>query len=122
MTSPADLPDDIDALKANILASQAKMAMVHAEDEAIDPPKSTASKSRAGRGVLPRHLPRVEEIIAADLTCGCGAERHIIGEDGETLFAIGSRTLVERTVKHRARPIPHACDPPPQVCMSLVRG
>ncbi|MDO6479837.1 hypothetical protein [Shimia thalassica] len=57
------------------------MAVVHAEDEAIDPPKVSASKSRAGRGVLPKHLPRIEEVIAPDVTCGCGAERHIIGED-----------------------------------------
>jgi len=123
MTSAADLPDDIDALKAIIMASQAKMseqdgiierkedrilrleklladfkralygaksekghpdqfhlaledietamAVVHAEDEAIDPPKTAAtSKTRAGRGVLPKHLPRVEEIIAPDVTCG----------------------------------------------------
>jgi transposase len=58
------------------------MAVVHAEDEAIDPPKTAASKSRAVRGVLPKHLPRVEEVIAPeDVTCGCGAERHIIGKD-----------------------------------------
>tara|TARA_R110002072_G_scaffold298654_1_gene472851 strand:+ start:887 stop:1333 length:447 start_codon:yes stop_codon:yes gene_type:complete len=133
MTSAADLPDDIDALKAIIMASKATMAeqdgiierkedriirleklladfkralygaksekghpdqyhlaledietamaVVHAEDEAIDPPKTTAPKSRVGRGVLPKHLPRIEEIIAPDVICGCGAERHIIGED-----------------------------------------
>ena len=140
MTSSADLPDDIDALKALLVAAEAQisaqnetlaardgiierkedriirleklladfkralygpksekshpdqyhlaledietaMAVVHAEDEAIDPPKVSASKSRAGRGVLPKHLPRIEEVIAPDVTCGCGAERHIIGED-----------------------------------------
>ena len=58
------------------------MAVVHAEDEAIDPPKAAASKFRAVRGVLPKHLPRVEEVIAPeDVTCGCGAARHVIGED-----------------------------------------
>lgn len=134
MTFPADLPDDIDALKAIILTSQVKMAdrdgiterkedriirleklladfkrvfygaksekanpdqyhlaledietamaVVHAEDEASDLPKTAASKSRVGRGVLPKHLPRVQEVIAPeDVTCGCGAERHIIGEN-----------------------------------------
>jgi len=140
MTSAADLPDDIDALKALLIAAEAQisaqnatlterdgiierkedriirlekllvdfkralygaksekghpdqyhlaledietaMAVVHAEDEAIDPPKTTAPKSRVGRGVLPKHLPRIEEIIAPDVICGCGAERHIIGED-----------------------------------------
>lgn len=133
MTSAADLPDDIDALKAIILASQAKMseqdgiierkedriiqleklladfkralygaksekghpdqyhlaledvetamAVVHAEDEAVDPPKTTGtSKPRAGRGVLPQNLPRIEEVIApVDVTCGFSSARHIIG-------------------------------------------
>lgn len=159
MTSAADLPDDIDALKAIIMASQAKMseqdgiierkedrilrleklladfkralygaksekghpdqfhlaledietamAVVHAEDEAIDPPKTAAtSKTRAGRGVLPKHLPRVEEIIAPDVTCGCGAERHIIGEDiSERLDIVPAqfRVMVTRRPKYACR-------------------
>tara|TARA_R110002072_G_scaffold127798_1_gene265243 strand:+ start:42 stop:824 length:783 start_codon:yes stop_codon:yes gene_type:complete len=159
MTSPADLPDDIDALKAIILASHAKMAdqdgiierkedriirleklladfkralygaksekanpdqyhlaledietamaVVHAEDEAIDLPKTAASKSRVGRGVLPKHLPRVEEVIAPeDVTCGCGAERHIIGEDvSERLDIVPAqfRVLVTRRPKYACR-------------------
>ena len=158
MTSTADLPDDIDALKAIIMASQAKMseqdgiierkedriirleklladfkralygaksekghpdqyhlaledietamAVVHAEDEAIDPPKTTAPKSRVGRGVLPKHLPRIEEIIAPDVTCGCGDERHIIGEDvSERLDIVPAqfRVLVTRRPKYACR-------------------
>lgn len=159
MTFPADLPDDIDALKAIILASQAKMvdqdgiierkedriirleklladfkralygaksekanpdqyhlaledietamAVVHAEDEVIDPPKTATSKSRVGRGVLPKHLPRVEEVIAPeDVTCGCGAERHIIGEDiSERLDIVPAqfRVLVTRRPKYACR-------------------
>lgn len=159
MPFPADLPDDIDALKAIIMASQAKMmaqdgvierkedriirleklladfkrafygaksekghpdqyhlaledietamAVVHAEDEAIDPPKIMAvSKSRAGRGVLPKHLPRVEEVIAPDVTCGCGAERHIIGEDvSERLDIVPAqfRVIVTRRPKYACR-------------------
>lgn len=52
------------------------MAVVHADD----PPKTARiTKSPKGRGVLPKHLPRVEEVTAPDsTTCGCGAERHII--------------------------------------------
>ena len=82
------------------------MAVVHAEDEAIDPPKTAASKSRAGRGVLPKHLPRVEEIIAPDLTCGCGAMRHIIWEDvSERLDIVPAqfRVLVTRRPKYACR-------------------
>jgi len=159
MTSAADLPDDIDALKAIIMASQAKMseqdgiierkedrilrleklladfkralygaksekghpdqfhlaledietamAVVHAEDEAIDPSKTTAtSKTRVGRGVLPKHLSRIEEIIAPDVTCGCGAERHIIGEDvSERLDIVPAqfRVIVTRRPKYACR-------------------
>lgn len=159
MTSAADLPDDIDALKAIIMASQAKMseqdgiierkedrilrleklladfkralygaksekghpdqfhlaledietamAVVHAEDEAIDPPKTTAtSKTRVGRGVPPKHLSRIEEIIAPDVTCGCGAERHIIGEDvSERLDIVPAqfRVIVTRRPKYACR-------------------
>jgi transposase len=165
MTSSADLPDDIDALKALLVAAEAQisaqnetlaardgiierkedriirleklladfkralygaksekshpdqyhlaledietaMAVVHAEDEAIDPPKVSASKSRAGRGVLPKHLPRIEEVIAPDVTCGCGAERHIIGEDvSERLDIVPAqfRVLVTRRPKYACR-------------------
>lgn len=82
------------------------MAVVHAEDEAIDPPKTAASKSRGGRGVLPKNLPRVEEIIAPDLTCSCGAERHIIGEDvSERLDIVPAqfRVLVTHRPKYACR-------------------
>ena len=159
MSFPADLPDDIDALKAIIMASQAKMmaqdgiierkedriirleklladfkralygaksekghpdqyhlaledietamAVVHAEDEAIDPPKTAgATKPPKGRGVLPKHLPRVEEVIEPDVTCGCGAERHVIGEDvSERLDIVPAqfRVLVTRRPKYACR-------------------
>ena len=83
------------------------MAVVQAEDEAIDPPKTTAtSKPRAGRGVLPKHLPRVEEIIAPDVVCGCGAERHFIGEDiSERLDIVPAqfRVIVTRRPKYACR-------------------
>ena len=159
MSFPAGLPDDIDALKAIIMASQAKMmaqdgiierkedriirleklladfkralygaksekghpdqyhlaledietamAVVHAEDDAIDPPKTAGTtKSPKGRGVLPKHLPRVEEVIEPDVTCGCGAERHVIGEDvSERLDIVPAqfRVLVTRRPKYACR-------------------
>jgi len=159
MTSAADLPDDIDALKAIIMASKATMteqdgiierkedrinrleklladfkralygaksekghpdqyhlaledietamAAVHAEDEAIDPPKLTAtSKTRTGRGILPKHLPRIEEVVAPEVTCGCGAERHVIGEDvSERLDIVPAkfRVIVTRRPKYACR-------------------
>ena len=83
------------------------MAVVHAEDEAIDPPKTAASKSRVSRGVLPKHLPRVEKVIAPeDVTCGCGAMRHIIREDvSERLDIVPAqfRVLVTRRPKYACR-------------------
>ena len=165
MTSSADLPDDIDALKALLIAAEAQisaqnvalterdgiierkedriirleklladfkralygaksekghpdqyhlaledietaMAVIHAEDEAIDPPKTTAPKSRIGRSVLPKHLPRIEEIIAPDVICGCGAERHIIGEDvSERLDIVPAqfRVIVTRRPQYACR-------------------
>lgn len=151
MTFPANLPDDIDAPKVIILASQTKMASLsvkkttlfgwkscwptlitrsygaksekanpdqyhlaledietaiafaHAEDEAIDPPKTAESKSRAGRGVLPKHLPCVEEVIAPeDITCSCGVMRPIIGEDGsERLDIVPAQFRVLATHRHK---------------------
>jgi len=160
MTFPPDLPDDVDALKAIIMASQAKMAeqegvierkedriirleklladfkralygsksekghpdqyqlaledietamaVIHAEDDAIDPPTMhPKSNRRASRGVLPKHLPRVEEVIeAGSMTCGCGTERHVIGEDvTERLDIIPAqfRVIVTRRPKYACR-------------------
>lgn len=84
------------------------MAAVHAEDEALDPPTSRATKPRnTNRGSLPKHLPRIEEIIAPDsTTCGCGAERHVIGEDAsERLDIIPAqfRVIVTRRPKYACR-------------------
>ena len=55
------------------------MAVVHAEDAALDPPASRATKPRnTNRGSLPKHLPCIEEVIEPEQTlCGCGAERHV---------------------------------------------
>jgi transposase len=160
MMTGSDLPDDIDALKAMILASRAElvdrdavidrkedriqrleklvadfkralfgarsekidpdqfelaledietaMAAVHAEDEAVDPPTTRPARPRkANRGSLPRHLPRIEEVIEPDdTTCTCGSERHVIGEDvSERLDIIPAqfRVIVTRRPKYACR-------------------
>ena len=55
---------------------------------------SVSSPRAANRRPLPKHLPCVEEVIGPELTgCGCGGGLHRIGEGGEPLAAIGSRTL-----------------------------
>ena len=166
MELPADLPDDVDVLKALVLASQAKlaeqnmllaardavitrkkdriamleklvadfkralfgakseksdpdqyqlaledietaMAVVHAEDEAVDPPTDKPKTRNSNRGALPKHLPRIEEVVEPESTiCDCGCERHVIGEDvSERLDIIPAqfRVIVTRRPKYACR-------------------
>ena len=83
------------------------MAVVHAEDEAIDPATTPAKPRKSNRGALPKHLPRIEEVIEPeDTTCACGTERHIIGEDtSERLDIIPAqfRVIVTRRPKYACR-------------------
>ena len=151
MTTLSQLPNDIDALKALIIASEERnarkdvrierleklladfkralfgaksekahpdqyhlaledietaMAAVHAEDEAVDPPKAKTGK-RKPRGALPKHLPRVEEVIEpGNSTCACGHERHVISEDvSERLDIIPAqfRVIVTRRPRYACR-------------------
>lgn len=147
MIATADLPDDIDALKAMILAQseqnarletliaalrqamfgrksekadpgqfelalediEAGIAQVEAEGDA-DPlvtPTQTAKPRKTNRGSLPKHLPRIEEVIVPDSTaCDCGSERHMIGEDvSERLDIIPAqfRVIVTRRPKYACR-------------------
>lgn len=160
MMRMADLPDDIDALKAMVLAAQSRaeqqngvierkeeriaqleklvadykralfgakservcpeqfelaledietaQAATHAEDVADD--RLLARKSRprkANRGALPKHLPRIEKVIEPEsTTCGCGAHRHVIGEDvSERLDIVPAqfRVIVTRRPKYACR-------------------
>ncbi|OYU37597.1 MAG: IS66 family transposase [Pseudorhodobacter sp. PARRP1] len=84
------------------------IAAIHAEDDAIDPPKSGPAKPRnANRGSLPKHLPRIEEVIEPDASvCGCGGGLHQIGEDvSERLDVIPAqfRVVVTRRPKYACR-------------------
>ena len=65
------------------MGAKQRLPLVHAEDEdeAIYPADNIASKERAGRGVLLKHLPLNEEVIASDIICSCTVEHHFIGED-----------------------------------------
>ncbi len=162
MLNAADLPDDIAALKAMLIAATAReaetvaqiarkderierleklvaafkqaafgrksektdpdqfdlaledletaMAAIHAEDEAD---ASLAGGSRiakpraANRGSLPKHLPRIEEVIEPDsLVCACGGGLHCIGEDvSERLDVVPAqfRVIVTRRPKYACR-------------------
>jgi transposase len=153
MINAADLPDDIDALKAIILAADGreerhtdrivqleklladfKRTLFGAKSEKVDPDQfelalediETAVESihaaeeaderqmagkprprKASRGSLPKHLPRIEEVIEPESTvCNCGCERHVIGEDvSERLDIIPARfrVIVTRRPKYACR-------------------
>lgn len=156
----SDLPDDIDALKAIILAQQEQAALhsgviarkedrivrleklvadfkralfgvksekscpeqfelaledievaqeaIHAEDDADDLRVRGKSRPRkTNRGSLPKHLPRIEEVIEPEsTTCECGCARHVIGEDvSERLDIIPAqfRVIMTRRPKYACR-------------------
>lgn len=76
-----------------------------------------ARKSRPRKGFAP-HLERIEVVIEPeDLPEHSGKQKVLIGEDSETLFAIGSRTMVERASRRHSRAVPCDCYAPPQICV-----
>ena len=84
------------------------IAQVEAEIDAnerttpVRPPK----QRQTNRGSLPKHLERVEVVIEPELSCSCGAERHVIGEDvSERLDIIPAqfRVIVTRRPKYACR-------------------
>ena len=65
------------------MARETDIAMIKPEEEPCEvTPKPAVSRQRAAnRGSLPKHLPRVEEVIGPEATvCGCGGGLHRIGE------------------------------------------
>ena len=88
---------------------EAGIAQVEAEGEAnpLVTPTQTAKPRKTNRGSLPKHLPRIEEIIVPDSTaCDCGSGRHVIGEDiSERLDIIPAqfRVIVTRRPKYACR-------------------
>ena len=147
MNAAANLPDDVDALKAIILAQQEqnirlealiaafRQALFGRKSEKIDPdqfelaledietaiarveaegeahplvtPTQTSKPRKANRGSLPKHLPRIEEVIEPEsTTCDCGGVRHVIGEDvSERLDIVPARfrVIVTRRPKYACR-------------------
>ena len=84
------------------------MSMIHAEEDAEDRAAKHPAKPRAAnRGSLPKHLPRIEEVIEPDsLTCACGGCLHCIGEDvSERLDIVPAqfRVIVTRRPKYACR-------------------
>jgi len=84
------------------------IAQVEAEVDADErtAPVRPPRPRQTNRGSLPKHLERVEVIIEPELSCGCGAERHVIGEDvSERLDVIPAqfRVIVTRRPKYACR-------------------
>ena len=153
MLNAADLPDDVAALKALLIAATAReaskderiarleklvaafrqatfgrkseksdpdqfdlaledietaIAVIHAEEDAEDRVAKRPAKQRAAnRGSLPKHLPRIEEVIEPEsLTCACGGHLHCIGEDvSERLDIVPAqfRVILTRRPKYACR-------------------
>lgn len=84
------------------------IAAIHAEEDAEDRAAKRPAKPRAAnRGSLPKHLPRIEEVIEPEsMTCACGGCLHCIGEDiSERLDIIPTqfRVIVTRRPKYACR-------------------
>ncbi len=64
------------------------IAQIHAEDDADTASIKRTSKTRSvNRGSLPKHLPRIDEVIEPEsLICTCGGCLHCIGEDVSELY------------------------------------
>lgn len=84
------------------------IAQVEAEvdADARTAPARPAKPRQTNRGSLPKHLERVEVVIEPELSCACGAERHVIGADvSERLDIIPAqfRVIVTRRPKYACR-------------------
>lgn len=84
------------------------IAAIHAEEDSEQRvAKRPAQPRAANRGSLPKHLPRIEEVIElGSLTCACGGCLHCIGEDvSERLDIVPAqfRVIVTRRPKYACR-------------------
>jgi len=52
-----------------LIGIEVTLAVLHAEDTAIDPSKPATSTARVGRVVLPKHPPHNQELIVPSLIC-----------------------------------------------------
>ncbi|MGW9947351.1 transposase [Rhizobium leguminosarum] len=98
-------PDQFDLALEDL---ETAMAAIHAEDEVDTPAGNRNTKPRAiNRGSLPKHLPRVEDVIEPEsLICACGGCLHRIGEDiSERLDVVPAqfRVIVTRRPKYACR-------------------
>lgn len=96
-------PDQFDLALEDV---ETAIATIHAEDEADAPAGNRATRPRAtNRGSLPKHLPRVQEVIEPEsLICACGGCLHCIDEDvSECLDVVPAQFIVTRRPKYACR-------------------
>ena len=112
--------EKIDPAQYELELEDIETAISQVEAE-IDADERTASvrppkQRQTNRGSLPKHLDRVEVAIEPELSCGCGAERHVIGEDvSERLDIIPAqfRVIVARPLAGPVRVgLPRLLHPP----------
>lgn len=99
---------DPDQFELGLEVLETAMAVIHAEEDAEDRAAKRPAKTRAANcGSLPKHLPRVEEVVEPEsLTCTCGGCLHCIGEDmSERLYIVPAqfRVIVTRRPKYACR-------------------
>ena len=100
---------DADQFEFALEDIETAIAETEAERDAGDEtPRPMEKKPRAAnRGALPKHLPRIEEVIEPEsMTCSCGGDLHMIGEDvSERLDVIPAqfRVIVTRRPKYGCR-------------------
>ncbi|BBU59690.1 transposase (plasmid) [Mameliella alba] len=102
--------EKIDPAQYELELEDIETALAQVEAE-IDADERTAlvrspKPRQTNRGSLPKHLERVEVVIEPKLSCPCGTERHVIGEDvSERLDIIPAqfRVIVTRRPKYACR-------------------
>lgn len=102
--------EKIDPAQYELELEDIETAIAQVEAE-IDADERTAAvrpekPRQTNRGSLPKHLERVEVVIEPERACGCGTERHVIGEDvSERLDIVPAqfRVIVTRRPKYACR-------------------
>lgn len=86
---------------------EAAMAVIHAEDEEGRQAFRPSKPCKVNQGALSKCLPRIEAVIEPEqITCGCAAERHAIGEDvsgRRDIIPARFRVTVTRRPKYACR-------------------
>ena len=119
----ARLLDQLELQLEELVADSAEDAT--ADNQAVEKTTKVAGFERRKpvKKPFPEHLPRERVVVEAPTTCSCcGSDRIVkMGEDSETLFAIGSRTMVERNAGGDPAAVEGHSDRPREVHLPALR-